>query len=297
MPEHKLRYHVGHYSGNTWLGHKGKTMKISSRFAVSLLAILLTSSVSAQDVWHVLDPENTLVIESSKGRLILEMRPDMAPKSVERVKLLTREKIYDGLQFHRVIANFVAQTGNPNNRDGGGTSYPNLAPEMMFKQKLNSGEIEAMASNSSDSASGFLGSVPFQSTPVTDVVKNTKGSLRAWGAHCPGVAGMGRNEARDSANSELYFMLDSSRRLDRDYTVFGRVVVGLDILKNLVIGEPPANPDTMKTVRVLADIPAPDRPKVSVMTGGALTAEIERVRQQKGADFTVCDVLIQAKVE
>lgn len=270
-------------------------MKISSRLAVSLIAILLTSSVSAQDVWRVLDPENTLVIESSKGRIILEMRPDMAPKSVERIKLLTREKVYDGLQFHRVIANFVAQTGNPNNRDGGGTTYPNLGPEMMFKQKINSGEI--VASNSSDSASGFLGSVPFQATPITDVVKNTKGTLRAWGAHCPGVVGMGRNEARDSANSELYFMLDSARRLDRDYTVFGRIVVGMDILKNITHGEPPAKPDIMKSVRVLADISPVERPIVSVMTGSALSAEIEKARQQKGADFTLCDVVIPARVE
>jgi peptidylprolyl isomerase len=270
-------------------------MKISAQFATSLLAIFVSSSIFAQESWRVLDPENTLIIESSKGRLILEMRPDMAPKSVERVKILTREKVYDGLQFHRVIANFVAQTGNPNNRDGGATSHPNLAPEMMFKQKLNSGEI--LASNSSDSASGFLGSVPFQATPMTDFIKNTQGSLRAWGAHCPGVAGMGRNEARDSANSELYFMLDSARRLDRDYTVFGRIVVGMDILKSVVIGEPPANPDIMKSVRVLADIPATERPKVSVMTGAALIAEIEKVRQQKAADFTICDVVIPSKVE
>ena len=270
-------------------------MKISARFSAILLATLASSSAFAQQTWHVLDPENTLLIESSKGRLILEMRPDMAPKSVERVKLLTREKVYDGLQFHRVIANFVAQTGNPNNRDGGGTSHPNLAPEMMFKQKLNSGEI--IASNSSDGTSGFLGSVPFQVAQITEAIKNTNGSLRAWGAYCPGVAGMGRNEARDSANSELFFMLDSARDLDRDYTVFGRIVVGMDILKSIVIGEPPAKPDIMKIVRVLADISATERPRVSVMTGVALSAEIEKTRQQKGADFTVCDVVIASKVE
>lgn len=270
-------------------------MKISARFATGLLAICSASSVFSQESWREVDPENTLIIESSKGRLILEMRPDMAPKAVERVKLLAREKVYDGLQFHRVIAGFVAQTGNPNNRDGGGTSHPNLVPEMMFKQKINSGEI--VASDSSDSASGFLGSVPFQATPITDAIKSAKGSLRAWGAHCPGVAGMGRNEARDSANSELYFMLDSARRLDRDYTVFGRIVLGMDILKNINLGEPPTKPDIMKSVRVLVDIPAPERPKISVMTGAALNAEIKKVRQQKDADFTVCDVVIPAKVE
>jgi peptidylprolyl isomerase len=270
-------------------------MKSSAQFVASLLLILITIPVMAEEAWRVLDPENTLVIESSKGRLILEMRPDMAPKSVERIKLLTREKVYDGLQFHRVIAHFVAQTGNPNNKDGGGTLHPNLAPEMMFK--VNFDVSEFLASNGSDSVSGFLGSVPFQATPITAAVKKSNGSLRAWGAHCPGVAGMGRNEARDSANSELYFMLDSARRLDRDYTVFGRIVVGLDILKNITIGEPPALPDVMKTVRVLADLPIAERPKISVISGSALSAEIEKARQQKGADFSVCDVVIRSKVE
>lgn len=271
-------------------------MKISALFVGSLFAIMASSSVYAEETWRILDPENTLIIESSKGRLILEMRPDMAPKSVERVKFLAREKIYDGLQFHRVIASFLAQTGNPNNRDDGRTSYPNIAPEMIFKQKLNSGEI--VASNSSDSASGFLGSVPFQSTPITDVIKNTAGSLRAWGAHCPGVAAMGRNEeSRHSSNSEMYFMLDSARRLDHDYIVFGRIVIGMDVLKNITIGEPPTTPDIMNSVRVLGDIPIAERPKISVMAGTSLSAMIDRIRQQKGADFTVCDVVIPAKLE
>lgn len=108
---------------------------------------------------------------------------------------------------------------------------------------------------------------------------------------------MGRDEARDSANSEIFFMLASTRRLDRDYTVFGRVVVGMDVLKVINPGEPPAVPDIMKSVRVLADIPAAERPKISVMTGTALSVEIEKIRQQKGADFTVCDVVIPSKVE
>ena len=270
-------------------------MKISVQISTCFLAILASSSVFAQESWRVLDPENTLLIDTSKGRLILEMRPDMAPKSVERVKLLAREKIYDGLQFHRVIAHFVAQTGNPNNKDGGGTSHPNLPPEMKFKHKLGSGEI--FASVRSDDASGFLGSVPFQSTPINDAIRSEKGILRAWGAHCPGVAGMGRNEARDSANSEMFFMLDSARDLDRDYTVFGRIVVGMDVLKSVNLGEPPAMPDIMKSVRVLADIPTAQRPKVSVMTGSGLSAEIEKARQKKGADFSVCDVFIPARVE
>lgn len=256
---------------------------------------MLPSPCFANDgQWRSLDPANTLVIDTSKGRMMIEMRPEMAPKAVERIKLLTREKTYDGLQFHRVIAKFVAQTGNPNNKDGGGTSYPNLPPEMVFRLPYQT--FSQFAQNSSDASAGFIGSVPFQALPVTEATQKSNGALRSWGAHCTGVAGMGRNEPRDSANSELYFMLDASRRLDRDYTVFGRVVIGLDVLLSIQHGEPPANPDIMKSVRVLADLPEKERPQVLVATDAAMRQLIDQTRQKKGADFSVCDVDIPAKL-
>jgi peptidylprolyl isomerase len=258
---------------------------------VWLLAIGVSPICHAQQTWRVLDPENALVIDTAKGRLIVEMRPEIAPKSVGRVKMLAREKIYNGLQFHRVIGDFVAQTGNPNNKDGGKTVYPNLAPEMTFKHQRNSGEV--WASNASDTASGFLGSVPFQTIPISV----DKQSLLAWGAHCAGVMGMGRDKAWDSANSEIYFMLGASRDMDHDYTAVGRVVVGMDVLLALKQGEPPASPDIMQSVRLLADLPAAERPTVSVMTGNALSAFIDKVRHEKAADFSVCDVVVPVRIE
>jgi peptidylprolyl isomerase len=270
--------------------------RIALSIACGMLAIAFNQTVLAQEsAWRALDPENTLVIDSNKGRLVIEMRPEMAPKAVERIKMLAREKTYDGLQFHRVLPGFVAQTGNPNNKDGGGTKYPNLPPEMVFKYKLGSGEV--FASLRSDEATGFLGSVPFQALPIADSQKKGATPLRVWGAHCTGVAGMGRNEPRDSANSELYFMLDASRRLDRDYTVFGRIVVGMDVLLNINHGEPPANPDIMKSVHVMADMPASERPKVSVASEAAMRIAIEKARKAKGADFSICDVVVPVKID
>ena len=258
---------------------------------VCLLAISISPFCHAQQTWRPLDPENTLIIDTTKGRLIIEMRPDMAPKSVERVKMLAREKIYKGLQFHRVIDGFVAQTGNPNNLDHGKSSHPNLAPEMTFKQQRSSTDV--LASKASDSASGFLGSVPFQSVSISP----DQQSWRGWGAHCAGVMGMGRDRPLDSANSELYFMLGHSRDMDHDYTVVGRVVVGMNVLLALKQGEPPASADLMQSVRVLADLPGAERPKVSVMTGAALRAFINKVRREKAADFSVCDVVVPVKID
>lgn len=270
-------------------------MRLSHRVSFGLLATCFAAGSFAASDWRQLEPENTLVIDSSKGRMIVEMRPDMAPKGVERIKRLAREKTYDGLQFHRVVGQFVAQTGNPNNKDGGKTDYSNLPAEMVFRLPYQA--IDIFASRNSDATTGFLGSVPIQTVPVTDAISKANGEVRSWGAHCPGVAGMGRDDPRDSANSEFYFMLAATRRLDRDYTVFGRVVSGMDVLLNITHGEPPNNPDIMKNVRVLADIPATERPKVSVMSGAALETLITKKRQEKGADFSICDVQIPARIE
>ena len=75
------------------------------------------------------DPENTLILETTKGRVVIEMRPDLAPGHVERIKQLTREKFYDGIVFHRVIEGFMAQTGCPHGTGTGGSKYPNLKQE------------------------------------------------------------------------------------------------------------------------------------------------------------------------
>ncbi len=75
------------------------------------------------------DPENTLVIETTQGKIVIALRPDLAPKHVERIKTLAREKFYDGIVFHRVIEGFMAQTGCPKGQGTGGSKYPDLPAE------------------------------------------------------------------------------------------------------------------------------------------------------------------------
>jgi peptidylprolyl isomerase len=75
------------------------------------------------------DPENTLIIETSKGTVTIALRPDLAPGHVARIKQLAREKFYDGIPFHRVIEGFMAQTGCPEGRGTGKSKHPNLKAE------------------------------------------------------------------------------------------------------------------------------------------------------------------------
>jgi peptidylprolyl isomerase len=151
------------------------------------------------------DPENTLIVETSQGTVTIELRPDLAPKHVERIKQLAREKFYDGIVFHRVIDGFMAQTGCPQGRGTGGSTYPNLPAE-------------------------------FTAEP-----------------HVRGVCSMARASNPNSANSQFFICFDDATFLDRQYTVWGKVVEGMEAVDKLARGEPPRNPDKMLTVRVAAD--------------------------------------------
>ena len=152
------------------------------------------------------DPENTLIIETSKGTVTIELRPDLAPKHVERIKQLAREKFYDGIVFHRVIEGFMAQTGCPQGRGTGGSSYPNLPAE-------------------------------FNAEP-----------------HVRGVCSMARSSMPNSANSQFFIVFDDATFLDKQYTVWGKVIAGMEAVDSLARGEPPRSPDKMVTVRVAADV-------------------------------------------
>lgn len=78
---------------------------------------------------EITDPENTLIIETTQGRVVIAMRPDLAPGHVDRIKTLTRAGFYDGIVFHRVIDGFMAQTGCPRGTGTGGSDHPNLKAE------------------------------------------------------------------------------------------------------------------------------------------------------------------------
>ena len=154
------------------------------------------------------DPENTLLIETTKGPVVIEMRPDLAPNHVAHIKKLAREGFYDGIVFHRVIDGFMAQTGDPTGTGTGSSKYPNLKQE-------------------------------FNAEP-----------------HVRGVASMARSQNPDSANSQFFIVFDDARFLDRQYTVWGKVIEGMENVDKIKRGEPVRDPDKMISVKVAADVAA-----------------------------------------
>ena len=151
------------------------------------------------------DPENTLVLETTKGRVVIALRPDLAPGHVERIKTLARQGFYDGVAFHRVIDGFMAQTGCPHGTGTGGSDLPDLKAE-------------------------------FNAEP-----------------HVRGTVSMARTNAPNSANSQFFICFDDARFLDKQYTVWGKVVEGMDNVDKIKRGEPVRDPDRIVSMRVMAD--------------------------------------------
>jgi cyclophilin family peptidyl-prolyl cis-trans isomerase len=151
------------------------------------------------------DSENTLVLETTKGKVVIELRPDLAPGHVERIKTLARKGFYDGIAFHRVIEGFMAQTGCPNGTGTGGSDLPDLKAE-------------------------------FSAEP-----------------HVRGVCSMARTSAPNSANSQFFIVLDDSRFLDKQYTVWGKVTEGMENVDKIKRGEPVRDPDRIVSMKVAAN--------------------------------------------
>ena len=151
------------------------------------------------------DPENTLLLETSKGPVVIEMRPDLAPGHVAQIKRLAREGFYDGMKFHRVIEGFMAQTGDARSGTGTGGSGKKLKAEFSPEK------------------------------------------------HVRGTVSMARAQDPNSGDSQFFICFADAPFLNRQYTVWGRVIDGMENIDAINRGEPPRQPDTIVSMRVAAD--------------------------------------------
>jgi peptidylprolyl isomerase len=163
------------------------------------------------------DPENTLVIAlKDGGEVVIEMLPDVAPKHVERIKTLARGGEYDNVAFHRVIDGFMAQTGDVAHGD--------------MEEGFNIRRAGTGSSSHPDLPAEFS-KLPFDR----------------------GAVGMARSQNPNSGNSQFFIMFADGHFLNGQYTVWGRVIDGMEHVDAITRGEPPASPDRMMSVRVAAD--------------------------------------------
>ena len=248
--------------------------------------------------WRTPDPNDVLVIDTNKGRILVELVPEVAPQFAARVRQLAHEHFYDGLTFFRVIDDFMDQTGDPQNNGQGGSTMPDLPAEFTFRR----GPATPFAASQTQQSGevGFIKSMPVVSQSMMLAAMTRDGMVQAWPLYCPGVAGAARAGDPNSANSQFFLMRATYPKLEKQYTAFGRVIAGQDVVVAIKTGEPVADPqDRMERVRLLADLPAAERPKVRVIdpNGPWFKAELARKRAEQGAGFSACDMNIPSEVK
>jgi len=262
--------------------------------AVSMIAGGAVAQTASE--WRTVAPDNLLVIDTSKGRVLVELEPRAAPNHVERIRTLTNRGFYDGLKFHRVIPNFMAQTGDPEGTGAGGSDLPDVKGEFEFRRGRDSGF--AAVENSGPGLRGIMGSLPITTQPDAQMFVTADLKVGAGGLFCPGVAGMARAGSPDSANSQFFLMSGQNDNLNGGYTTFGRVVQGLDVVKALKPGDDAKDgavgpdADVMTKVQLASALPEGQRPTVRVAVPGSapFNAAVEAARAERGARFGICDV-------
>ncbi|RUX95900.1 peptidylprolyl isomerase [Mesorhizobium sp. M7D.F.Ca.US.004.01.2.1] len=179
-----------------------------------VLAGLVTASVSA----FAADPENTMIVTLKDGDVTIALRPDLAPKHVAQIKKLVRQGAYDNVAFHRVIEGFMAQTGDVK---FGNSSKPTFAPSRAGMGGSEKPDLKAEFSNAN---------------------------------HGRGTCSMARSQNPNSANSQFFICFDDAAFLNRQYTVWGQVIEGMDNVDKIKRGEPVQDPDKIVSLKVAADV-------------------------------------------
>jgi peptidylprolyl isomerase len=283
----------------------GYSMKFAMTAAALALAALTASAQAASAQtgpagpdWRTPDPNNVIVVETTKGRIIAELYPDAAPNHVERVRGLVKSGFYDGLTFFRVISDFMAQTGDPKNTGEGGSDQPNLTAEFTFRRGVDRPLGGSFKAGTADS--GWFSTLPVTSQPAALAAMTGDHKVASWGNFCTGVLGMARAGDPDSANSQFFFMRQHNAGLDKTYTAFGRVLSGVEAVRTIKVGEPVPDPqDKMLSVKLLADLPADKRPSIQVMdtNSAAFKALVTKRQAELGGSFTNCDVDVPVQVK
>ncbi|MGH7027256.1 peptidylprolyl isomerase [Brevundimonas sp.] len=271
-------------------------MNLKTLLAAAAVSMIAGGAVAQTAEWRTVSPDNLLVIDTAKGRVLVELEPRAAPNHIERIRTLTNRGFYDGLKFHRVIPDFMAQTGDPQGTGAGGSDLPDVKGEFSFRRGRDSGFVAV--ENSGPGVRGIMGSLPVATQPDAQMFVTADFKTTASGLFCPGVAGMARAGSPDSANSQFFLMTGQNDMLNGGYTTFGRVVQGLDVVKALKPGSDAEdgkvgpNADVMTKVQLASALPERQRPTVRVAVPGsaAFNAAVEAARAARGARFGICDV-------
>ena len=245
----------------------------------SMAEILAASPASA---WRPLNDEHTLYMEMPGGRVIIELQPALAPRTVANIEALVRLHYFDGLSILRVQDNYVTQWGDPDGVRKVPDSMQKLAPE--FSVPLGAAAFTQLPDHDGYAPQvGFVDSFPAARDPATGM---------AWLTHCYGAIGVGRDNDPASGNgAELYAVIGNApRHLDGNVTVVGRVRQGIELLSSLPRGtaelgfyDKPEQRVTISSVQLASAVPPEQRARLEVLRSDSptFTAVVEARRNRK----------------
>lgn len=262
-----------------------------------------------EDAWRDVDPENAILINTDHGDIIIELYPEIAPNHAERIKVLTRQKFYDFITFHRVIDGFMNQTGDPKGDGTGDSSLPDLKREFTFRRgpemavtMTGARPINPRDPNTKSIAVGFYKGLPVGTQPIGQSSFTKDGKVDAFALHCPGVTSMART-SEDTGNSQFFLMRGAAPWLDTQYSIWGNTVWGHENLTKIKVGTKGEDrgfvPDKMNSVRVLADIPEAERPNVQVLKTNS-PAFKKHLKSLRDADMNypdICDIEVPTRLK
>ena len=223
---------------------------------------------AAPAAWRQADPENLVVLDTTKGEIIVELLPDVAPAHADQFRAYVRAGRYDRTPFHRVIKGFMAQGGDVAQTHGQDAMLAPMAGEFTFRRDPADFMIDPIGPADTATA-GFHNGFPIETVAQFMSEMSFDGQVETWMPHCKGVLSTARTGDPDSGNAQFFLISDAGRHLDKDYTAKGRVLKGLDVVQAIKVGPIPdgypiANPDLVRSAVMVADMPEADRPVVYV---------------------------------
>lgn len=226
--------------------------------------VTVTEAAADTENWRAADLENIIVFETTSGRIVIEMLPDVAQAHAEQFRAIIRSGDYDGTSFHRVIDDFMAQGGDIFALKGRESGLPDIPGEFTFRRDPVAMPMDALGV-ADVARDGYIHGFPVRTQASWISEMSSDGLVESYIPHCPSVVSTARTSDPNSANSQFFLMRGRADHLDRTYTAWGRVIEGQTSVMRIRTGEPPATPDILQRAVMAADLLEGERPAIYVM--------------------------------
>ena len=262
-----------------------------------------------QSAWRTVDADNLLRITTTEGVIWVELAEAFAPTHTARMRELARMDWFDFKVWHRVLDGFMAQGGGA--LDNPSVAAPTAPIQAEFTIRRDPFEIEVTElqervvnprADTSRVQAGYWNGFPAGTQASAAAAIMGDGRVSSWLLHCDGAAAMARTSDPDSGNAQFYIVRGSAEHLNAQYTVWGKVRDGLEVVYALnegTLGETPGfSPSFIEDISVASDLPQAERATIEVMdtTSDAFAGYLDAVRNAGGELPDICEIDVPVRV-